>query len=309
MSDSRPDYQRIIEQIHQELLLHKNYGEVADYIPELANIDSEQFGVFLHTVDGNNYHTGDWQTPFSIQSIVKVLLLSLAYTKLGGRLWQRVGVEPSGTPFNAMGTLEHDDGIPRNPFSNAGALVVCDVLMDTYEDPRAALLALLRSASGDDTIDFDPVVAASEKAEGHRNLALVNFLKSLGNIHNDVEAVLDLYLDSCSVAVNCEQLARSFMFFANHGQTLDGGVQLLNRSQAKRLNAIMLTCGFYDEAGDFAYKVGLPGKSGVGGGIVAVLPNHFSLAVWSPRLNEKGNSYRGLRFLEQFTTVTGESIF
>jgi glutaminase len=303
------DFQNIINQIHSYLLQQKNYGEVAEYIPELAQINAEKFGVYLTTVDGKSYCAGDWQDRFSMQSIVKVLLLSLAYTKLGGRLWQRVGVEPSGTPFNLLGILENDNGIPRNPFSNAGAIVVCDVLMDLYKNPRQALLQLVRELSGDDAIQFDRQVAQSEKSEGFRNVALINLMKSLGNIYNDVDEVLDLYFDCCSIAINCEQLAKTFLFLANHGQTIDGHTQLLNPSQAKRINAIMLTCGFYDEAGDFAYKVGLPGKSGVGGGIVAVHPNEFSIAVWSPRLNEKGNSYRGLKFLEQFTTDTKLSIF
>lgn len=306
---SQINYQSIIDNIHHKISRQKNYGEVGSYIPELAGVDIEKFGVCLATVDGQIYHTGDWQSTFSIQSIVKVLLLSMAYTQLGGRLWQRVGVEPSGTRFNSLGTLENDEGIPRNPFSNAGAIVVCDVLIDLYKNPRLAMLQMIREVAGDDSIDFDHNIAASEKAEGYRNVALVNFIKSLGNINNDVNEVLDLYFDCCSIAINCEQLAKTFLFFANNGQTLDGTVKLLNSSQAKRMNAIMLTCGFYDEAGDFAYKVGLPGKSGVGGGIVAVLPKEFSIAVWSPRLNEKGNSYRGLKFLEQFTTQTKQSIF
>ncbi len=303
------DYQNIIEQIHHDLSRQKNYGEVASYIPELARVDDEKFGVCLTTIDGQQFVVGDWQDCFSIQSIVKVLLLSMAYRKLGGRLWQRVGVEPSGTPFNSLGTLEHDDGLPRNPFSNAGALVICDVLLDVYDDPKQSMLEMIRTVSGDDSLQFDAAVAQSEQAEGYRNVALVNFLKSLGNINNEVEQVLALYFDCCSVAINCQALAQAFLLFANHGQTTDGQFSLLNRSQCKRMNAIMLTCGFYDEAGDFAYKVGLPGKSGVGGGIVALLPNRFSVAVWSPRLNEKGNSYRGMKFLEQFTTDTGESIF
>ncbi len=309
MNKSIINYQPIIEHIYQDLLLRKNYGEVASYIPELAGIDDEQFGICLAHVSGEIYCAGDWEPQFSLQSIVKVLLLSMAYARLGGQLWQRVGVEPSGTPFNSLGTLEHDDGIPRNPFSNAGAIVISDILIDLYENPRQALLEMIRAFAGDESIQFDKKVAESEKNEGHRNVALVNFLKSLGNIHNDVDEVLDLYFDCCSVSINCQQLAKTFLLFANNGQTIDQQHRLLNRSQTKRINAIMLTCGFYDEAGDFAYKVGLPGKSGVGGGIVAVLPNEFSIAVWSPRLNEKGNSYRGLKFLEQFTTDTGQSIF
>ncbi len=303
------DYQSIIERIHSDLLKHKNYGDVASYIPELTMVDDEKFGVCLATINGQMFAAGDWQDRFSIQSIVKVLLLSMAYSKLGGQLWQRVGVEPSGTPFNSLGTLEHDDGLPRNPFSNAGAIVVCDVLIDLFEDPRQSMLDLVRKVTGHADIQCDTVIAASEKAAGYRNVAMVNFLKSLGNINNDVEQVLDLYFDCCSIAINCQELARLFLLFANNGQAIDGGIKLLNSSQCKRMNAIMLTCGFYDEAGDFAYKVGLPGKSGVGGGIVAVLPQHFSIAVWSPRLNDKGNSYRGLKFLEQFTTDTGQSIF
>jgi glutaminase len=303
------DYQNIIEKIYHDLLKHKNYGEVASYIPELANIDTEKLGVCLTTIDGRMFHVGDWQEQFSIQSIVKVLLLSMAYAQLGGQLWQRVGVEPSGTPFNSLGILEHDEGIPRNPFSNAGAIVICDVLIDLFEDPRQALLDLVRECSNEKAIFYDDAVAHSEKTKGHRNVAIVNLIKSLGNINNDVSAVLDLYFDCCSLSMNCEQLTKSFMLFANHGFINKQSKRLLNQSQTKRMNAIMLTCGFYDEAGDFAYKVGLPGKSGVGGGIVAVLPQHFSVAVWSPRLNVKGNSYRGLKFLERFTTETKQSIF
>ncbi len=303
------DYQTIIEKIYNDLLKRKSYGEVAAYIPELAAVDSEKFGICLSKISGESFSVGNWQDQFSIQSIVKVLLLSMAYSRLGGQLWQRVGVEPSGTPFNSLGTLEFDEGIPRNPFSNAGALVICDVLIDLFDDPKEAIIAMIRKISGDQHIHFDMKVAESEITEGYRNVALVNFLKSLGNINNDVEQVLSLYFESCSIAMNCEQLAKSFLIFANHGKIIGQKTGLLNASQTKRLNAIMLTCGFYDEAGDFAYKVGLPGKSGVGGGIVAVLPNHFSLAVWSPRLNEKFNSYRGLKFLEEFTTATKQSIF
>jgi len=189
-----PNYQNIIEQIHSHLSKHKNYGEVASYIPELAKVDGEKFGVSLATVDGGLFSTGDWQDEFSIQSIVKVLLLSMAYTKLGGQLWQRVGVEPSGTPFNSLGKLEHEEGIPRNPFSNAGALVICDVLIDLYDDPKQAMIDVIRNLADDQSIQFDRAVAVSEKSVGYRNVGLINFLKSLGNINNDVEQVLNLYL-------------------------------------------------------------------------------------------------------------------
>lgn len=303
------DYAQIIEHIYQQLLLEKNYGQVAGYIPELATVDSEKFGVCLIDTENTRFTAGDWQEQFSIQSIVKVVTLSLAYQKLDAQLWQRVGVEPSGTPFNNLSRLEHDFGIPRNPFSNAGAIVVCDVLMELFSDPREVVVTMLRTLAADDDIDYTQAIAASEKSEGYRNMALAYFMKSMGNIKHEVEDVLDFYFDVCSIGVNCEQLARIFMYLAKHGRSADDQHSYLSRGQAKRINAIMLTCGFYDEAGDFAFRVGLPGKSGVGGGIVAVMPGEFSLAVWSPRLNEKGNSYRGLRFLEHFTDATGLTIF
>ncbi|MCW8870142.1 MAG: glutaminase [Proteobacteria bacterium] len=303
------DYATIIEHIYQQLLLEKNYGQVASYIPELATVDSEKFGVCLIDRENVCYSAGDWQEQFSIQSIIKVVTLSLAYQKLDAQLWQRVGVEPSGTPFNNLSRLEHDFGIPRNPFSNAGAIVVCDVLMELFSDPREVVVTMLRTLAADQDIHYTQAIAASEKSEGYRNMALAYFMKSMGNIKHEVEDVLDFYFDVCSISVNCEQLARIFMYLAKHGRSADDQHSYLSRGQAKRINAIMLTCGFYDEAGDFAFRVGLPGKSGVGGGIVAVMPGEFSLAVWSPRLNEKGNSYRGLRFLEHFTDATGLTIF
>ncbi len=304
-----PDYAYLIDLIYRQLLLEKDYGKLASYIPELATVDSEKFGICLLTTDNQQYVAGDWQEQFSIQSIVKVLTLTLAYQKLDGQLWQRVGVEPSGTPFNNLSRLEHDYGIPRNPFSNAGAIVVCDVLMELFSHPRQVILDMLRTLAGDEDIHYTQAIAASEKSEGYRNMALAYFMKSMGNIKHKVEDVLDFYFDVCSIGVNCQQLARIFMFLAKHGQSADGMHSYLSSAQAKRINAIMLTCGFYDEAGDFAFRVGLPGKSGVGGGIVAVMPGEFSVAVWSPRLNEKGNSYRGLRFLEQFTSLSDKTIF
>ncbi len=303
------NYQQIIEQIHQSLLSSASLGEAANYIPELAKINADQMGVFVLDQHGQTYQTGDWQKPFSIQSIVKVLTLCLAYQKLDGQLWQRVGVEPSGTPFNSLGNLEFEQGVPRNPFSNAGALVICDVLMDLFSDPLAELLKLIRRCSDNPKIGTNPLIAASEKSKGYRNVALANLIKSLGNIKQDIDALLDFYFDCCSITLNCQDLAKLFAFLSHHGRCPQSGDQILNSSQAKRINAIMLTCGFYDEAGEFAYKVGLPGKSGVSGAIVALLPNEFVVTTWSPGLNKKGNSQRGLQFLEAFTTKTGKSIF
>lgn len=303
------DYQHIIEQIHRSLMEEQVIGETADYIPELAQVNVDQMGIYVLDQSGHSYQTGDWQQPFSIQSVVKVLTLCMAYSELGTELWQRVGVEPSGTPFNSLGHLEHEQGVPRNPFSNAGALVICDVLMGLYEDPLAALLDLIRQTSTNPDIDVDPVVAESEKSEGHRNMALAYLMKSLGNISHDVDDLLDFYFNACSITLNCQDLAKVFAFLAHRGLCPQSNVQVLNNSQSKRINAIMLTCGFYDEAGDFAFRVGLPGKSGVSGAIVALLPEQFVVTTWSPGLNTKGNSHRGLQFLEAFTTETGQSIF
>ncbi|MPV85129.1 glutaminase [Ostreibacterium oceani] len=284
-------------------------GLLATYIPKLATVDPNQLGVALTAVDGSQMTAGDSDKLFSIQSISKVLLLCFAYRQLDAKTWERVGVEPSGTAFNSLLQLESDAGIPRNPFINAGALVVCDLVLSLYPHADAQLLAFIQWLADDDTITYSPEIATSEKQVGHRNKALCYFLKSLGNLHNDPEVVLDFYFNLCSIEMSCNTLSRTFLFLANGGQHPTDNKQILTTSQAKRINAVMQTCGFYDESGEFAFRVGLPGKSGVGGGIVAVYPKRYAVAVWSPRLNEKGNSYRGMRFLETLTSLTGQSVF
>lgn len=301
-------YQEIINDICQGLNQEPPTGRVATYIPELGTVSPDYFGVAMATQKGDYFSSGDAAKRFSIQSIAKVLSLTLAYQHLDGKLWQRVGVEPSGTPFNSLVQLEHEQGIPRNPFINAGAIVVCDVLIGILKDPVNDFLQFVHDLSGNETISYNPIVAASERSTGYRNLALTNFIRSFGNIHNDLDDVLDLYFNLCSLEMNCHELADTFFFLANDGLTRSGK-RILTRSQTKRINAIMLTCGFYDEAGEFAYRVGLPGKSGVGGGIVAIHPEEYVITVWSPPLNPKGNSARGVAFLEAFTTLTASSIF
>lgn len=287
----------------------ENSGRVADYIPELACIDPGKFGAHAITVDQREYSFGDSDEGFSIQSIAKVLSLTMAYQRKNQELWKRVGVEPSGTPFNSLIQLEADQGIPRNPMINAGALVVCDVLLDYLAYPKQDLLDFVHSLSGDTTIGFNETVAASERAHSARNRALIEFMRSFGNINNPTERLLDFYCSLCSLEMSCAQLSRSFLFLANKGVSPLTGEQIVSMSMTKRLNAIMQLCGLYDEAGEFAFKVGLPGKSGVGGGIVALLPGDYCVAVWSPPLNPKGNSFYGMAFLEQFTTQVGDSIF
>ena len=303
------DYQAFIEQAAEVSSHLPIKGDVASYIPQLIEVDPNRFGVHLRAIDGRQFGYGDAETLFSIQSIAKVLSLTLAFKSLGADLWQRVSVEPSGSPFNSLGQLQYEKGIPRNPFINSGAIVVCDILVGLYEDPLAALISFVHQLSGNKLLGVNSAVACSEKSHAYRNLALANLMKDLGNIHNDIDQVLELYFNLCAIEMSCKDLAQTFAFLAHHGVNPLTQEQVLTTSEAKRINAIMQTCGFYDEAGEFSYRVGLPGKSGVGGGIIAVHPGQFSIAVWSPPLNKKGNSERGMKFLEAFTTITKSSIF
>lgn len=306
---STPDYQRILDEIREELRPVLAQGEVADYIPRLASVSREKFGMAVVTLDGQLYRTGDADEPFSIQSISKVYTLTLALQAVGERLWERVGREPSGSAFNSLVQLEVEHGLPRNPFINAGALVVADVVLGSHADARADLLATVRGCAANPDLRDDLEVAASEQSHGYRNAALANFIRSFDNLRQPIDAVLDFYFYQCSLAMSCVDLARGFLFLANRGHCPWSGKALLSPDLARRINALMLTCGTYDAAGDFAYHVGMPAKSGVGGGIVAVIPGKLAIAVWSPALNAKGNSLAGSLALERFTSKTGLSIF
>lgn len=303
------DYQRILDDIAEQVKPELANGKVADYIPELAKIDQQKFGIYLLKIDDSAYAVGDYNKKFSIQSISKVFMLALAVSLVGEKVYDRVDVEPSGDPFNSLVQLEHECGIPRNPLINSGALVVADILLTELKDARKEFLGFVKDMSGVDTIEYNPRVALSEKQFGFKNAAMVNLMKSFGNITNPVQNVLDLYFHICSVEMTCKELAYAFRVFANHGRGVADEQRYITESQYKRISAIMQTCGFYDEAGEFAFRVGLPGKSGVGGGIAAILPNEYSIVVWSPGLNEKGNSMAGMKALELFTTMTGYSIF
>lgn len=303
------DYQNIISKIYADLIGKKNLGKVPEYIPELACIDENKFGVNLTDLEHNSFGAGDFEQKFSIQSISKVFALSFVYEKLEEKLWERVDVEPSGNAFNSLVQLEADNGIPRNPFINAGALVICDILLEICENPKDELLTFIRNLTEEDDVFFNEKVAASEMQNSFRNAAMCNYMKSFGNIKNKPEAVIELYCHLCSIEMTCKQLSKSFLYLVNEGKEPSTNKQILSSSKVKRINAILLTCGFYDESGEFSFLVGLPGKSGVGGGIIAIYPKHYCIAVWSPKLNPKGNSYRGMKFLEEFTTQTGESIF
>lgn len=299
---------KVIEDLFHDVKNLEDKGAVASYIPELAKVNTTKFGIHLSTTSNTYYGIGDYLDKFSIQSIAKVLSLSLAIQFLGTRLWKRVGVEPSGSAFNSLIQLENEHGIPRNPFLNSGAIVICDILVSYLQNPKEDFIAYLQSISDNNSINYSPTVANSEKKMAYKNIAMCNFMKSFDNIKNDPEEVLDFYYHLCSIEMNCKELSDIFLFFANAGKKKDGLTEIISPSQTKRLNALMQTCGFYDESGEFAFRVGLPGKSGVGGGIIAIYPQQYSIAVWSPLLNTKGNSYKGMKFLEEFTTLTA-SIF
>jgi glutaminase len=303
------NFKEIIEDVYLNVNTIEDKGNLASYIPELANVASENFGVHITTVNNMSFGIGNCYDKFSIQSIAKVLSLSLAYRILGEKIWDRLSVEPSGTAFNSLIQLEADNGIPRNPFINAGAIVISDILLSNLEHPKDDFLAFVREISNNPEIDYSTRIAASEKIVGFRNIALCNFIKSFGNIENDPSDVLDFYFDLCSLEMSCKELSNLFLFLANNGRNIFDNSAIITKSQSKRINALMQTCGFYDESGEFAFKVGLPGKSGVGGGIIAIHPNQYVIAVWSPKLNAKGNSYKGMKFLEMFTTKSESSIF
>ncbi|MEW1645179.1 MULTISPECIES: glutaminase [unclassified Streptomyces] len=301
-------FQPVLERIAGEIERTPGRGRPADYIPALAACDPRRFGMAVAELDGTVYGVGDWRQPFSTQSITKVFTLALDLAREGDELWEHVGREPSGNPFNSLVQLEYENGIPRNPFINAGALVVTDRLQTRTGDAAGELLAFLRAESGNPSLGFDKDVAASESANGDRNAALAHFMKSYGNIDNDVPVLLDQYFRQCSIEASCADLALAAGFLARHGSRADGS-RLLTLTQAKQVNAVMLTCGTYDAAGEFAYRVGLPGKSGVGGGIIAIVPGRCTLAVWGPGLDERGNSVTGVAALDRFTTLTGVSVF
>ena len=296
---------QVVKDIVAEMQERSDRGEVATYIPELAGVDPKAFGLAVLACGG------DCDTSFSIQSISKVFTLTFALGMIGDRLWRRVGREPSGSPFNSIVQLERERGIPRNPFINAGAIVVTDLILSGHQ-PREALgeiLRFLQFLADDSSITIDAAVAASENRTGFRNRALANYMKSFSVLENPVDFTLGVYFHHCAIAMSCRQLAMAGRFLAHHGRNPSTGLLVVQPERARRINAIMLTCGHYDGSGEFAYRVGLPGKSGVGGGILAIAPGRASIAVWSPGLDAAGNSHLGRLALEELTKRMGWSIF
>ncbi|MET1256480.1 glutaminase [Aliikangiella maris] len=303
------NYQDTLTDIYTRLLKKDNYGEPSEAFPVLSDVDTKKFGIHMTTIESENFSIGDANDRFSIQSISKVLSLTYALNLVGEKIWQRVRIEPSGSAFNSLVQLEYEKGIPRNPFINAGAIVICDILVSALSNPKQEMLNFIRSISGNENIDYCKATAEEEEKFAFRNYALANFMKSFGNIENKISQVLELYFYLCSINLSCQELSHTFLYLANNGVSPLTNLTVATPSQTKKINAIMQMCGLYDEAGEFAYRVGLPGKSGIGGGIVAVHPGKYVVTVWSPKLNKKGNSYRGINFLEIMTTETEISIF
>lgn len=319
---SNMNIEEIVSLLYNRYKDYTGKGKVADYIPTLSTVNPNQFAISVATVGGEHYDIGDYNTGFSVQSISKVFTLAMLSSLMGDEIWKYVGREPSGNSFNSLVQLEYEKGIPRNPFINAGALVITDKLMNFFKSEsnqitepstraktREAILGFVKELSGSDDIEFDKITAQAEILTAERNFALAHFMKSFNNIDNSVKDVINTYCHQCSITMNTKQLATAFLFLANGGVNPLTGKDVIGKRNTKRINALMMTCGLYNESGDFAYRVGLPGKSGVGGGIVAIIPGKLSIAVWSPELNANGNSYRGIATLEDFTTELGISVF
>ncbi|TNE60983.1 MAG: glutaminase [Alphaproteobacteria bacterium] len=303
------DYQGVLDYIAEAVRPQFGKGRVADYIPALADVDARKFGMAVRLVDGTLYTVGDGLERFSVQSISKLFVLELAMQHFGDMVWTRVGKEPSGDRFNSMMRLEHERGIPRNPFINPGALATLDLVMGLKGDTRHRLRNYLRFLAVDETVDSNATVARSELDHAHTNRALAHLMKAYGNIDNDVEDLMETYCFQCAMEMNCAELATAALPLAGGGYSSLHDTAVISKNQARRINSVMLTCGMYDSVGSFAYRVGLPAKSGVGGGILAVAPGRMTICVWSPELDAFGNSYVGTAALELFTSMTGVSVF
>lgn len=307
-----PRLQAVLDEIVCDMSGRAERGLPADYIPPLASVDPACFGIAVALVDNRVFTAGNAEQAFSIQSISKLFTLTLALGMLGDSLWRRVGREPSGDAFNSIVLLEYERGIPRNPFLNAGSLVVADALLSSARAPRETIgeiLRFLRFVADDDGIAIDPVVAQAEKATGYRNAALANYLSSFGNLTNHPEHVLGVYVHHCAIAMSCRQLAMAGRFLAARGRNPATGHSVVSEERTRRVNALMMTCGHYDGSGDFAFRTGLPSKSGVGGGILAIVPAVASIAVWSPGLNAQGNSLLGIEALDILSRRMCWSVF
>lgn len=305
------DYQALLDDVVSDVSAYRGQGTVAAYIPTLARADPGKLGIALALEDGSVFASGDADETFSIQSISYVFALSLALDHQKSALWNHVGREPSGSPVNTVFQLEMARGKPRNPLTSAGAIVVCDQLMDSdsADETLDEMIDFLRERSGDEAVAIDEHLAMAESQAGTFNRSLAYFIAAFGNLQNPADEVLSLYFRICSIAMNCRQLARASLYLAFDGRDPATDTMVTVASRARRINSLMLTCGHYDNSGDFAFRVGLPGKSAISGAIVAVVPGTGAVCVWSPGLNAAGTSLVGAMALERLVDRTGWSLF
>jgi glutaminase len=303
--------QPILNELIAEMIAQTDRGKVADFLPALSGVDPHKFGIAVAFTDGRLLLGGDAEEPFSIQSLSKVFTLTLALGAVGDSLWLRVGHEPSSEPFNSIVELEREKGTPRNPFVNAGALVIADILLGSHEPKEAIgeILRFVRFLAEDDTIVVDKRVARSECQTDYRNTALANYLAGFKNLRNAPERVLGVYAHHCAISMSCKQIATAGRFLADAGRNPRNGLHVVSTERARRINALLLTCGQYDGSGEFAFRVGLPAKSGIGGGILAIVPSVAAVAVWSPGLDANGNSHLGCTALHRLAVAQGWSVF
>ena len=294
--------QEILEKIANEVRPLAAEGKVASYIPALARVDPAKFALVVRMADGSEFATGDADEPLSVQSVSKLFALALAMEWVGEALWERVGREPSGMRFNSLIQLETEHGRPRNPFINAGAISTTGALMEVRDDYAADLLAQVRLLSGDPGIAYDEEVWASECETGHLNRAMAFVLKAHGLIRGDPMAVADTYFRACSLAMTARDLARAAMFLV---APQPGEAAPAHGRTGQRIRAIMRTCGLYDQSGEFAFRVAMPGKSGVGGAILVTQPGQFAACAWSPPLDRYGNSVAAQAALERLSRTMG----
>ena len=302
----------LLEKTIEECAAFSKKGKVASYIPELEKANPADFGIAILSSDGRFSRAGDCHKRFTIQSIVKPVLLLQALLDNGVEYVRaHVGVEATGKPFDAINYTEQSllsDHI--NPMVNMGAIAMCTMIGgDSYEEKFRRLLDLTRRLAGNDSIELDERVYLSEKRTGNKNRALAYLLKTYNMIEDDVEEVLDCYFRACSIQVDCVDLAHIGFTLANHGRRMREEERIFPAEYASYVNAILMTCGMYDGSGDFAVKVGVPAKSGVGGGIMAVVPTRMGIGIFSPALDEKGNSIAGIRALETLSRKLYLSIF
>ncbi len=303
------DIQAVVDDIVGQMAVVDRFGKAASHVEGIAEFETGQFGIAVVMADGRIATGGSHDHPFAIQSISKVFAFTMALRSLGDDVFERVGREPSGDPFNSIVDLERMKGIPRNPFINSGALVVVDALLGRPKgkDTPATVRDMLMEEIGEKKLGrVAEIVEQDGKTSGWGNRAHASLAKFFDNLHGDIEKVMTAYAEQCAICLDCRQLALAGRYLM---RTRGSGGSSDEARLARRINALMMSCGMYDGSGDFAFRVGLPAKSGVGGGILAIAPGKASIATWSPGLDDNGNSVLGMLALEQLSERMGWSVF